>query len=219
MEIINSSMDQECESKVPNDFVCIKILTDNNSYTITQAGRYRITVIGSGGAGGNGRESTISGSGGGSGGVCISEYDLSVGDVIKMINNSVYNTISINDVTDDIRAGVGGAGYRPSAGATSRDGGSGGTATGGNKHNLPGNKGENSYSVYTSASGAAYTQEQYEICPFLSYGVGSVTTSYRVNGFYPFGCGGNGELINSNGVTTIQRGSGFSAAVYIQFLG
>lgn len=172
--------------------ILVAFYTANNTFTVPQTGKYRITVIGKGGNGGSGYEDS-GGGGGGSGGWSCSELDLTKGQsypITVTASNSSFG--SLLSATAG-QTGQAGEGYWGSTGA----GGNAGTASGGNIHNNTGYNGA-SCSYSTGGNGAPMVNAQSS--KFLSSSAGGVGGGNDRHGLAPvstslynaYGCGAGG---------------------------
>ena len=135
------------------------ILT-SGTYTVPVTGKYRITAIGAGGAGGA-RNTSVNmypaATGGGAGGTCIHEVNLTADQVLTIsigaggvrgtnnTNGGDGGNTTVTGTGISLAANGGGGGkYNTSGSSTvTLAGGAGGTATGGNIANLTGGRGGN----------------------------------------------------------------------------
>lgn len=197
----------------PTSWSEITKLYNSSEWIAPEDGWFKIIIAGRGGNGGRsdsrwGKSTAIYlGAGGGSPGCAVSEVALQQGESVRITIDGYNCSCAIKDIS--MQAEKGGDGK--TAGAT-ENGGDGGKASGGNKHNYEGIRG--------IKSGA---QEQSRDYSYTSTVYGRKGGQLNVDGYSFYGgTGGGGTLVavegNSNGVRVWNREvspSGGSAPICI----
>lgn len=203
----------------------VQIYTQNDTFTVPQNGKYRITVIGAGGPGGSSTYGSAA-AGGGSGAWCSSVLDLKKDDAYPItVDTSQSSFSSLMTATAGQKGGKGSSG--------SAAGGLGGNATGGNEHNIDGNTASStSGSSWTSGTNGANIGSP-SLSKFLSSagGVGGKSgNSSSINNaggkppflvdakFGVFGNGGGGGGAARDFDSAAPGGSGAGGAVFIELV-
>lgn len=199
----------------------VKIFTQNDTFAVPKTGKYRITVIGPGGAGGYAEYQNNSGFGGGAGGATQITQKLTSGESFPVTvseSNSSFGSL--------VSATAG-----KSGGKWDEAPGTGGTGSGGTNYQGGSGKSKSSESQTQGTDGGCYTSEQAAVMAALSetggkggnQEDGKIPCTVSKAGFAPFGCGGGGggyQYAGSAGGWAGKRdgGEGFGGAVIVEFV-
>lgn len=198
----------------PTEYSTCAEITATQEYVIPENGYFRIDAIGKSGDGGDesrhsGYRVVVSG-GGGTGGHSRSEIVAYAGDIIN-INIGGRVTISSNDIENlNMVANAGSAGRTPTSYTVSGTGGEGGSATGGNKLNEKGVRGNDGTTKVIDPGDSAYGgtggSKRIKINETTTF----VTTGGRGKGMR---LASSGDM--TSGWSSISRTTGTAAKVFI----
>ena len=193
----------------------VKIFNADGTFTVPQTGKYRVTVVGKGGNGGDSTfdrnswgENAGSGGSGGSGGWASSELNLTKGASVAVTVGAVSSFGSYLSAA----AGADAASPNPSEIPAFPEyvGGAGGTATGGTLRNVSGISGSNGTisddRVHDGAAGKAVGSPEYSVFLSAAFGKAGTGSSRDYRGYPPiadtgygaFGASGGGAACNTN---------------------
>ena len=193
----------------------VKIFNADGTFTVPQTGKYRVTVVGKGGNGGDSTfdrnswgENDGSGGSGGSGGWASSELNLTKGASVAVTVGAVSSFGSYLSAA----AGADAASPNPSEIPAFPEyvGGAGGTATGGTLRNVSGISGSNGTisddRVHDGAAGKAVGSPEYSAFLSAAFGKAGTGSSRDYRGYPPiadtgygaFGASGGGAACNTN---------------------
>ena len=193
----------------------VKIFNADGTFTVPQTGKYRVTVVGKGGNGGDSTfdrnswgENDGSGGSGGSGGWASSELNLTKGASVAVTVGAVSSFGSYLSAA----AGADAASPDPSEIPAFPEyvGGAGGTATGGTLRNVSGISGSNGTisddRVHDGAAGKAVGSPEYSVFLSAAFGKAGTGSSRDYRGYPPiadtgygaFGASGGGAACNTN---------------------
>lgn len=193
----------------------VKIFNADGTFTVPQTGKYRVTVVGKGGNGGDSTfdrnswgENDGSGGSGGSGGWASSELNLTKGASVAVTVGAVSSFGSYLSAA----AGADAASPDPSEIPAFPEyvGGAGGTATGGTLRNVSGISGSNGTisddRVHDGAAGKAVGSPGYSAFLSAAFGKAGTGSSRDYRGYPPiadtgygaFGASGGGAACNTN---------------------
>lgn len=193
----------------------VKIFNADGTFTVPQTGKYRVTVVGKGGNGGDSTfdrnswgENDGSGGSGGSGGWASSELNLTKGASVAVTVGAVSSFGSYLSAA----AGADAASPDPSEIPAFPEyvGGAGGTATGGTLRNISGVSGSNGTisddRVHDGAAGKAVGSPEYSVFLSTAFGKAGTGSSRDYRGYPPiadtgygaFGASGGGAACNTN---------------------
>ncbi len=196
----------------------VKTFTANGTFTVPQTGKYRVTVFGKGGNGSDSYATSsdmiYNGTGGGAGGIAVSNLTLTKGDTYP---------VTVTSSTSSFGSLLSAAAGKDGSGDTA---GTGGAAAGGNllaENGENGTAGDGAY-PWGGGAGGGYSANAVSMSPFASDSGGTGGDSASVSsgsrepgktqkltgyGLPAFGTGGGGGGYES---------SGYNAFVYVRAL-